>query len=175
MSEFEISFLDLSESAKLTPKERKKLEVQNKLAKILEAHPSGDLPQKVNKLAIFGSRSLSNVERVSKILDSYIEQFSPELLVTAKEPLGICFIAQKYAEARHIALQVHFLQVDKYARGCHEHRSDAVIKASDAVLFIHDGYSRGTYNEILRAIHFGKPYLYRVLQINENNEILCDV
>lgn len=56
------------------------------------------------------------------------------------------------------------LNIAKYARGAFEHRSDAVIKASDAVLLIHDGASKGTANELKRVKKFKKKFFYEVIK-----------
>lgn len=111
------------------------------------------------RLGIFGSRSLID-QRVYDLIHKHVLDLNAILIVTAAEPHGVCQIAQLYARKTKIALQVHFLQNDKYARGMWEHRSDHVIQNSDIVLLIHDGISKGTQNEMERTVFFKKPYLY---------------
>lgn len=123
----------------------------------IEARPQ-DLPHEC-RLGVFGSRSLTD-GRVFDLIHKHAVELNAVLIVTAKEPHGVCQIAQLYAQKTKIALQVHFLQGDKYARGMWEHRSDHVIANSDIILLVHDGESRGTYNEMQRTMFFKKPYLY---------------
>lgn len=111
------------------------------------------------RLGVFGSRSLVDC-RVMEIIDRHVRELDAAMIITAFEPHGVCQIAQLYARERKLPLQVHFLQADKYARGMWEHRSDHVIAHSDIVLLVHDGISRGTWNEMQRTIKFETPYIY---------------
>lgn len=111
------------------------------------------------RLAVFGSRSLKDA-RVFELIDKHVKERRAQMIVTAAEPAGVCQIAQLYARKAKLPLLVHFLQAEKYARGQWERRSDHVIQSSDVVLLIHDGESRGTYNEMQRTQHFKKPYIY---------------
>lgn len=113
--------------------------------------------------------------RVLEVIDCHVQQFNPSLIVTAAEPAGVCHTAQEYAKRHSIPLQVHFLNIKKYARGAHEHRSDYVIQASDLVLLIHDGKSQGTYNEVLRTIKFRKPFIYKSLEVSSDRALLCQI
>lgn len=173
--ELDIEFAELDDSEILTPdKGGKKFDVPANLAKVFSRHKLLPVPAAVDRMAVFGSRTLRD-DRVLKLIDQYVLQKQSKIIVTAAEPAGICTVAQKYAREKKIPLQVHFLQGDKYAKGMHEHRSDAVINASDCVLFIHDGISKGTYNEILRTIHFRKPFIYEKLEDISKDEVFCDV
>lgn len=152
---------------------RKHFHVPTHLAELFERHELLPVPERARFLAVFGSRTLGDL-RARKIIERYVHEKGAEIIVTAAEPVGICALAQKYAREEKIALQTHFLRMDKYAKGAHEHRSDDVIKACDCVLFIHDGNSKGTYNEILRAIHFRKPFIYEHLEELKNEGLFCE-
>lgn len=119
------------------------------------------------RLAVFGSRSLKDA-RALEIIEKHVKELNAQMIVTAAEPAGICQIAQVYARQAKLPLLVHFLQADKYARGMWEHRSDHVIQSSDIVLLIHDGESRGTYNEMQRTQYFHKPYIYERIPVDSN-------
>ncbi|MDR1218260.1 MAG: hypothetical protein LBK73_01470 [Treponema sp.] len=101
-----------------------------------------------------------------------------DMLVTTQEPKGVCALAQVYAKENAIPLELHFLNIKKYARGAFEHRSDEVIKSADFILLIHDGESQGTKNELERVKKFNKPYKYvkldksTELEREENSDIL---
>jgi hypothetical protein len=112
------------------------------------------------KLGIFGSRSLQDVRVSVEIADFLKENPEYDLIVTTQEPKGVCSLAQKYAKENAIVLELHFLNVKKYARGSFEHRSDEVIKSADFLLVIHDGESAGTSNELARIKKFKKPFKY---------------
>jgi len=101
-----------------------------------------------------------------------------DTIVTTQEPKGVCELAQIYAKENSMILELHFLNVKKYARGAFEHRSDNVIKSADFILLIHDGESKGTGNELERTKKFKKPYEYITLpkttelEVSENTDIL---
>lgn len=130
---------------------------------LLSGHEQVDArPQAItanSRMGVFGSRSLKD-GRVFELIHKYVLELNAAIIVTAAEPDGVCALAQEYCRKHKMPLQVHFLQGDKYARGMWEHRSDHVIENSDVILLIHDGVSRGTHNEMLRTIKFGKPYIY---------------
>lgn len=156
MDDIEINFVDIEDTPDdLPPKKRL---VYNKIDALLRDNPQ-NIPDKANYLGVFGSRSLLG-DAVLKIIEKHVDTLHASVIVTAAEPAGVCSLAQQYAREKHFPLQVHFLQMEKYARGAWERRSDHVIGVSDAILCIHDGVSKGTYNEILRCIHFGKPFIY---------------
>lgn len=114
------------------------------------------------KLGVFGSRTLKD-SRVKMLIYDEIEKTGADTIVTTQEPLGVCTVAQQVAKEKALVLELHFLNMEKYARGAFEHRSDEVIKAADKVLLIHDGESKGTLNELARVKHFKKPYRYEVM------------
>lgn len=52
----------------------------------------------------------------------------------------------------------------KWATGKFHHRSCGVIDDSDFCIFIYDGISQGTQNELALAKKFKKPYTYYKLE-----------
>lgn len=117
------------------------------------------------KLGIFGSRTLKD-DRVKMLIYEELERTGADTIVTTQEPLGVCTVAQQMAKELCLVLELHFLNF-RYKAGAYEHRSDAVIKASDTVLLIHDGVSHGTRNELERVKKFKKPYRYEVLEATD--------
>jgi hypothetical protein len=122
------------------------------------------------KLAVFGSRTIRDNRAEIEITDFINNNPGYDTIVTTQEPKGVCSVAQAYAKKTSMVLELHFLNISKYARGAFEHRSDDVIKASDFVLLIHDGESKGTSNELERTKKFSKPYKYVVLDKTTDNE-----
>jgi hypothetical protein len=104
-------------------------------------------------LSIHGSRSLKD-ERVKIIILEEIRQHNPTAIVTHAEPGGVCEVARSICREHAIPLKLHFLNY-KYLRGAFEHRSKAVIADSDHSVFIHDGKSKGTANELKLAKKMG--------------------
>ena len=121
------------------------------------------------KLGVFGSRSI-NDNRVKIELASFLNEHADyDTIITTEEPKGVCELAQIYAKENAIPLELHFLNIKKYARGAFEHRSDEVIKAADFILLIHDGESQGTKNELARVKKFAKPYKY--IKLDKTSEL----
>ena len=116
-------------------------------------------------LGIHGSRTLTD-ERVKIIILEEIEKHRPTMIVTHAEPEGVCEVARKTCKEMAIPLKVHFLNF-KYLRGAFEHRSKDVILDSDHSIFIHDGRSKGTNNELKLAQKGGQPYTLYTLEITK--------
>ncbi len=130
------------------------------------------------KLGVFGSRTISDSRVKMEIAEFFQSHPDYDTIVTTQEPKGVCQLAQIYAKENSLVLELHFLNIKKYARGAFEHRSDNVIKSADHILLIHDGESKGTLNELERTKNFKKPYRYITLEktteyeISEHSDIL---
>jgi hypothetical protein len=98
------------------------------------------------RLGIHGSRTLRD-ERVKIIILEEIEKHNPTSITTHAEPEGVCGVGRRICRERGIPLKLHFLNF-KYLRGAFEHRSKEVLRDSDFSIFIHDGKSKGTANEV---------------------------
>ncbi len=118
--------------------------------------------QKHFRLGIHGSRTLDD-ERVKIIILEEIGTHNPTMIVTHAEPGGVCEVAKKVCKALAIPLKVHFLNF-KYLRGAFEHRSIDVIRDSDHSIFIHDGQSKGTMNELALAKKMKAPHTFYELE-----------
>lgn len=117
------------------------------------------------RLSIHGSRTL-NDERVRIIILEEIEKHDPAVIVTHAEPEGVCEAAKNICKEKAIPLKLHFLNF-RYLRGAFEHRSKAVLKDADYAIFIHDGKSKGTSNEIKLAEKMGVPHTVHVLDVTK--------
>ena len=113
-------------------------------------------------LGIHGSRTLSD-ERVKIIILEEIAKHNPTTVITHGEPGGVCALVQKICRELAIPLKVHFLNF-KYLRGAFEHRSIDVIRDSDYSVFIHDGKSKGTTNEMKLAKKMRAPHSFYELE-----------
>lgn len=124
--------------------------------------PETETKQKTFHLSFHGSRSLKD-ERVKVIILEEIEKHKPTTIVTHAEPGGVCETTRNVCKEKAIPLKVHFLNF-KYLRGAFEHRSKDVLDDSDFSVFIHDGKSKGTSNEMKLARKFNKPHSYYELE-----------
>ncbi len=115
------------------------------------------------KLSFHGSRTLKD-ERVRILILEEIEKHNPTEILTHGEPEGVCALVRKIAEEKSIPLKLFFLNF-KFLRGAFEHRSKDVLKASDHCVFIHDGKSRGTRNEILLSKKMGLPMTVHTIEV----------
>jgi hypothetical protein len=106
-------------------------------------------PRASFSLGIHGSRTLKD-ERVKIILMEEIKKHKPTVIVTHAEPGGVCEMARELSREMAIPLKMHYLNF-KYLRGAFEHRSIDIIRDSDHSVFIHDGTSKGTSNELKLA------------------------
>ena len=98
------------------------------------------------RMSVSGSRTLKD-ERVKIILMEQIEKHGIEMVVTHAEPDGVCGVARNYCKENAIPLTLHSLNFRKL-RGAWYHRTIAVFMDCDYALFIHDGKSQGTANEL---------------------------
>lgn len=113
------------------------------------------------KLAVFGSRTIKDDTAVFEI-ERAIQKYNADTIITAQEPLGVCTVAQQVAKKENLTLILEFLNF-RYLQGAYEHRCDKILKQCDIALFIHDGESQGTKNELERAKKLNIKYEYVVL------------
>lgn len=101
------------------------------------------------KLAIVGSRGIENFDLSTVIL----EQPSEVISGGAK---GVDSLAREYAIEHNIKLTEYLPDYAKYGRGAPIVRNRSIIEASDKVLAIWDGVSKGTLSSINLAKKLGK-------------------
>jgi hypothetical protein len=121
----------------------------------------------MSKLSVHGSRGLKD-ERVKIILLEEIRAHGITEIVTHAEPDGVCNVARTLCREMAIPLKLHFLNF-KYLRGAFEHRSKDVLRDADRAIFIHDGKSKGTANELKLAEKMKIPYTYHKLEQAEHD------
>ena len=122
--------------------------------------------EQANKIAIFGSRTLSD-ERVEEIIQQKINELTPVEIITSGETTGVNEIARNKARENKITLTLEWANNDKYASGKYEHRSIEILKKCNYAIFIHDGISKGTKNELLIAKKMKIKYDYIQLDLND--------
>ena len=112
-------------------------------------------------LAVFGSRSLTG-DAVEKIIRSAIDKHRPAFVLTAGEPEGVCAVARSVCRATVTPLMLHFLDTRRCA-GKYHWRSVAILKQASTAVFIHDGHSHRTRNEMKLAKAMNVPIEYHEL------------
>lgn len=133
-----------------------------------------------NRIAFCGSRSLSD-DRVREIVRSVIREHQPEVVITAGEPGGVCAVTQEVCRETGVSLTLHFLQHQK-AAGRFHYRTIKEFNDCNFCVFIHDGKSKGTANELALAKKMGIQYEYYHLDADhpgkdvssEVNSIIAD-
>ena len=120
----------------------------------------------MSKLSVHGSRTLKD-ERVKILLIEEIEKYKVTQIVTHAEPGGVCQVARHLCKEKAIPLKLHFLNF-RFLRGAFEHRSKDVLRDADRCIFIHDGKSTGTSNELKLAKKLKLPYTYHKLEETEH-------
>ena len=114
------------------------------------------------KLAVFGSRSVETIVCGEYILNFCVD-FNPTEIITSAESGGVCETAREIAKICFIPLKVFFADTRRNA-GKYHHRSVSVLTECDFCLFVHDGKSKGTLNEIEVCKKLKKPFKYVVIE-----------
>ena len=119
------------------------------------------------KLLIFGSRDVDEKE-TRTIIYSMVKKYMPDFILTSAGTRGVCKIARKVAEELCIPLILFFAD-RKYAGGMYDKRSRQALECCDRVLFVHNGVSKGTSNEIKLAEQLGKNYDYYTVKMSDSD------
>jgi hypothetical protein len=114
--------------------------------------------EKHARVSFHGSRSLTSKQCVP-IIQDVVDRLQAEVIVTHGEPEGACEYARKFAKKNGITLICHHLQHWRMAGQFHW-RSVSVLEDSERAVFLHDGKSDGTANELKLAKKMGISFDY---------------
>ena len=114
------------------------------------------------RVSFHGSRSLS-LKDVKPVFESVMERLQVEVAVTHGEPEGACAHIRSLCKSQGVPLMLHHLDKSR-AQGMHHWRSVAVLEDSEIAVFLHDGASQGTQNELMLALKMDIPHEYYVLK-----------
>ena len=114
-----------------------------------------------SRVSFHGSRTLT-MRQVRPVFESVMERMQVHTVVTHGEPSGACSHVRSLCKDMGIPLMLHHLDRGR-AQGMHHWRSVSVLDDSDTAIFLHDGTSQGTSNELALAIKTGAPHEYYVL------------
>lgn len=122
-------------------------------------NPQNNIVEKKIRLAVIGSRTFDDKDRMWKILDKNIHKI--EFIISGNAQ-GADYLAQQWALDRGIPLIIFPAKwkrpdgtVDK---GAGFRRNRQIVAACDKLLAFHDGVSKGTLNSIQCAESLCKPY-----------------
>lgn len=102
------------------------------------------------KLAIIGSRKLTNVEIDPHIPDDVTE-------IVSGGAVGIDTCAAEYAKSKALKLTEFLPQYECYGRAAPIVRNKEIVNHADKILAFWDGKSKGTLSVIKYAKKAGKP------------------
>lgn len=116
----------------------------------------------VSRVSFHGSRTLQ-MSDVEPIFKNLVTELQIETVVTHGEPTGACAHIRELCKKSGMKLMLHHLDKSK-AQGMHHWRSVAVLDDSEFAVFLHDGVSSGTSNELALALKRDMHHRYYVLQ-----------
>lgn len=145
--------------------------IQGEVAKANELNIEVKYIQKHTRVSFHGSRSLTE-KQCKPIIVSVFEKHQVETVVTHGEPHGACEWVRKSCKEKAISLKLHFLPKHRLA-GMFHWRSVAVLEDSEIAIFLHDGISDGTANELELCRKMGCYYEY--YKLKDNKLILDEV
>ena len=120
----------------------------------------------IQYLSFSGSRTL-DYDTVRDLICKEIEKHNPKVVITHGEPAGVCQLVQQECKRLGIPLLLFFLE-KKNGRGCYYHRTLKLMSVSNYAIFIHDGKSVGTDNELKIAKKMKVPYTYHKIDVDES-------
>lgn len=115
-----------------------------------------------SRVSFHGSRDLLKKHCAPVILD-VLDRHQVETAVTHGEPHGACEFVREIAKEKAVSLKLHHLQKHRLA-GMFHWRSTAVLEDGENAIFMHDGISDGTANELKLCKKMGLPYEYYLLE-----------
>lgn len=105
------------------------------------------------KLAVVGSRTVTNYEVVKQVLDG----FEGVTEVISGGAAGADSLGARWATEKGLKLTVFRPDWKRYGRAAGMIRNKNIIDTADEVVAFWDGQSKGTANSIERARKAGKP------------------
>ena len=115
---------------------------------IIDESPSEELQKELDtKLAIVGSRTITDEKFVNRILNCYKFMFGKPSLVISGGAKGVDQLGEAWADKLEIKKQIFIPDWDKYGKQAGFIRNEDIIKNCDICLAIWDGGSNGTKND----------------------------
>lgn len=119
------------------------------------------------KIAIIGTRTLDDPERVYTIITQNIPRNCSEVVSGGAE--GIDKLAERYARENHLFLKIFRPEYDKYGASAPLMRNNLIVDYADMVYAFWDMNSHGTRYSVKRCLEINKPV--KIIRIPKNGEI----
>lgn len=108
------------------------------------------------KIAIVGSRKISDAEAVYKIIS---ESIPPECTeIVSGGAVGVDRLAERYAEEKGIGIKRFLPDYEKYGHSAPLRRNIQIVEYADIVYAFWDMESRGTKHTLNKCMEKGKPF-----------------
>jgi len=104
------------------------------------------------KLAVVGSKSFKDYEKLKEVLDEYedVEE------IVSGGAVGADSLAERYAIEHHIPIKVFYPNWSKYGKAAGPIRNKLIIQRADKVVAFYNGHSRGTESSMRYANSMNK-------------------
>lgn len=109
------------------------------------------------KIAIVGSRDITNYAMLEKILNSVIRDKSRVCIVSGGAR-GVDALAKRYAKMNGTKYKEFPANWDLYGKKAGAIRNSQIVEYSDAVIAFWDGKSKGTKDTINKTVKAGKLF-----------------
>jgi hypothetical protein len=107
------------------------------------------------KLAVVGSRTFRNYEKLSSVLEGYHRNEKIELIISGGAE-GADSMAEKWAKEKGIPTAIYYPDWQRFGKKAGFLRNKSIVKDADMVIAFHDGESKGTSHSIGLAKEFNK-------------------
>jgi len=115
------------------------------------------------KLGVVGSRSNISREKVNRILDGINETFFIEVIISGGAD-GVDAFAGAWATQKKIKLLEIYPNWHKFGKSAGARRNQEIVNASDKIVILWDGKSRGTKITLNMARKAKKPLQLFILK-----------
>jgi len=112
----------------------------------------------VIKIAVVGSRSITDVDYVFSVLDFYLSRLlkENECIIVSGGAIGVDSLATKFAELRKLKTEIYLPDYKQHGKSATFIRNQQIVDNSDYLIAITTG-SNGTADSIKRANKKGIP------------------
>jgi len=109
------------------------------------------------KIAIIGSRTFNDYEKVKKVLDTF-----PKIdLIVSGGAKGADYLGELYAYHNNIPKKIFYPEWDKYGKSAGFKRNKDIVDNADIIVAFWDGISNGTKNSINLAKKYNKKVIIK--------------
>ena len=130
-----------------------------------KGHESMELPTKVLKIAVVGSRTFDNYQLVEEKLNG-IRKINDFIIITGGA-IGVDKLAEHYAKENNVSKVIFSPDKNKHGKDANRKRNTQIVSAADIIVAFWDGVSKGT-KAILELAKKSKKEVV-IVHIKDNN------